>query len=182
MSLYFCMLDSSFCVFLVFLVFSFPMSLVVVFSFLSAYLHVCVLWATLPELNKMMISQAFGYQDHLWNDQYTVLGSALDSIHLFNTVTCILNTHRTSTALHCTALLVNSYKWRREDFTYFSKLAQMPRHFSRKFICSRPKLTLDSSTSRMSFGQDGTTSDLPVELGILVSTMRLLTVPYSRPH
>jgi len=65
MSLYFCMLDSSFCVFLVFLVFSFPMSLVVVFSFLSAYLHVCVLWATLPELNKMMISQAFGYQDHL---------------------------------------------------------------------------------------------------------------------
>ena len=51
--------------FLVFLVFSFPMFLVVVFSFLSAYLHVCVLWATLPELNKMMISQAFGYQDHL---------------------------------------------------------------------------------------------------------------------
>jgi len=51
MSLYFCMLDSSFCVFLVFLVF--PMYLVVVFSFLSAYLDVCVLWATLPELNKM---------------------------------------------------------------------------------------------------------------------------------
>ena len=31
----------------------FPLFLVVVFSFLSAYLHVCVLWATLPELNKM---------------------------------------------------------------------------------------------------------------------------------
>jgi len=31
----------------------FPVFLVVVFSFLSAYLHVCVLWAMLPELNKM---------------------------------------------------------------------------------------------------------------------------------
>ena len=29
------------------------MFLVVVFSFLFAYLHVCVPWATLPELNKM---------------------------------------------------------------------------------------------------------------------------------
>jgi len=35
------------------------MFLVVVFSFLSAYLHVCVLWATLPELNKMMMNDYF---------------------------------------------------------------------------------------------------------------------------
>jgi len=37
--------------FSVFLVF--PVFLVAVFSFLFAYLHVCVLWAMLPELNKM---------------------------------------------------------------------------------------------------------------------------------
>jgi len=49
-----CLIVVFLCVFLVFLVFLvFPMFLVVVFSFLSAYLHVCVLWAMLPELNKM---------------------------------------------------------------------------------------------------------------------------------
>ena len=58
MSLYFCMLNSSFCVFLVFLVVSAssaPCSSF--FSFLSFLVClstcVCVLWATLPELNKM---------------------------------------------------------------------------------------------------------------------------------
>jgi len=40
-----------FFVFFSFLVF--PVFLVVVFSFLSAYLHVCVLWAMLPELKIM---------------------------------------------------------------------------------------------------------------------------------
>ena len=66
-----------------------------------------------------------------------------------------------------------------DSITHFSKLAQIPRHFSLYFIWSRPKLTLDSSTSRIFLGQDGTTSGSPVEVGSLVNKMRLSIEPWT---
>ena len=44
-----------------------PVFLVVVFSFLSAYLHVCVLWAMLPELNKIKCNEMKCFVDRVFD-------------------------------------------------------------------------------------------------------------------